>query len=215
MSSGAYSDSQNAFEPSLNKHPLSFGQQAIWFLHQLAPESPAYNIPVAVRIRAELDIPAFRRAFQDLVNRHASLRTTFEAPSGTPVQFVHGRMDVSFECIDISGWGEDQLTERMLSQSHLPFNLEQGPLLRVTLFSRSKQENFLMLVAHHIVADFWSLGLMMQELGIFYKAEKFCVPAPVAPVGWQYSDYARSEAEMLAGPEGERLWKYWQGQLSG
>src|SRR6185369_17762201 len=89
--------------------PLSHGQQALWFLHQVAPESAAYNISGAVRIRSELDLSAFRRAFHTLVERHAALRTTFTAMQGKPVQHVHDQAEVCFREIDAARWSETNI----------------------------------------------------------------------------------------------------------
>ena len=201
--------------PQDQGHPVSHGQRAMWFLHQLAPESAAYSISSAVRIQAELDIPVLRRAFQALVDRHASLRTTFPAPHGEPVQYVHDQVEVCFQVEDASTWSETSLSERLVEEAHRPFDLAQGPLLRVHLFSRSAEEHILLLVVHHIVADFWSLAVLVHELGMLYPAEQTGTPFSLDSLALRYSDYARWQADMLAGPEGERLWAYWQQQLAG
>lgn len=193
-----------------SEHLLSYGQRALWFLHQLAAESPAYNIVSAVRLRAELDIPALQRAFQRLVERHPSLRTTFIATHGEPIQRVHDHIDVRFQKEDVSTWSEASLNDRLVEEGHRPFNLERGPLMRVSLFTQSAQEHILLLAIHHIVADFWSLAILVQELGMLYQAEKDGTPAILAPLALQYTNYSRWQAEMLASPEGEKLWAYWQ-----
>ncbi|HYP52501.1 MAG TPA: amino acid adenylation domain-containing protein, partial [Pyrinomonadaceae bacterium] len=197
------------------EHALSYGQRSLWFLHELAPDSPAYNITSAMRLRAALDIPALRRAFLTLVERHPSLRTTFAAPHGEPVQRVEERAEVCFAEVDASMWGEAELYSRLREQAHLPFDLERGPVFRVSLFARGAQEYILLVNVHHIVADFWSLAVLMHELGVLYAAEKTGNAAALAPVASHYSDYVCWQAGMLAGPAGERLWSYWQGQLAG
>lgn len=197
------------------EHPLSRGQRAMWFLHRLAPESAAYNIASAVQIGGELDIPALQRAFQKLVDRHPSLRTTFPVPHGEPIQHIHDQVEVCFQLEDASTCSEASLSERLVEEAHRPFDLEQGPLLRVHLFSRSAQEHIFLLVVHHIVADFWSLAVLVRELGTLYQAEQVGAPTSLPPLTLQYFDYTRWQADMLTGPEGERLWAYWQQQLSG
>ena len=197
------------------EYPLSYGQRSLWFLHQLAPESPAYNIAAAVRLRADLDIPALQRTFQKLVDRHPALRTTFIAPDGEPRQWVHEFREVYFYKEDASAWSDAFLNNRLVEDAYRPFNLEQGPLLRVSLFTRSANEYILLLVVHHIVADFWSLSVLLQEMGRLYQAEKDGTTVALAPLVIQYTDYARASAEMLANAEGERLWAYWQKQLAG
>lgn len=200
---------------SASSHPLSYNQQGIWFLYQLAPESAVYNVNFAARINAELDVPAMRRAFQTLVDRHASLRTIFPVQSGKPIQRVHKARKVYFREIDSSSWRPEELKARLLDEAYSPFDLEHGPLLRVTLFTQSPREHILLLVVHHIVIDFWSLAILLDEIGALYPAESAGLKAHLPPLGLQYTDYVRWQAKMLEGSEGERLWTYWQRQLAG
>jgi amino acid adenylation domain-containing protein/non-ribosomal peptide synthase protein (TIGR01720 family) len=197
------------------EHPLSRGQQALWFLHQLAPESAVYNIISAVRILSEPDLPALGRAFQGLINRHRSLRTTFTVADGKPLQHVHENISLPLHEEDAAGWSEETLERRLVEEAHRPFDLAQGPLLRVSIFRRAAGEHILLLTIHHIVADFWSLGVMMQELGALYRCERDGSPATLAPLPLHYTDYVRWQEEMLSGPEGEHLWAYWHKQLGG
>ncbi|MGA9767772.1 MAG: amino acid adenylation domain-containing protein, partial [Blastocatellia bacterium] len=194
---------------------LSYGQRALWFLYQIAPESSAYNIANAVRIRAELDTAALRVAFQTLVNRHPSLRTTFSAPDGEPFQHVHVFQEVSFCVEDASVRENARLDEQMIAESHRPFDLEQGPLLRIILFKLSAVEHIMLLVAHHIAVDFWSLGVLLHELSALYEAEINGTSIALAPLTRQYTEYVHWQAERLNSPEGERMWAYWQTQLAG
>ena len=196
-------------------HPLSYNQQGIWFLSQLAPESMVYNVSFAARIASELDVPALRRSFQALVDRHPCLRTTFSVRSGKPAQRIDQGAKVHFEELDASAWSRDEIEPRLTDEAHRPFDLEQGPLLRVSVFKRSAQEHYLLLVVHHIVIDFWSLSILLNELGTLYPAEAAGWRATLPPLDLQYSDYVRWQSEMLAGAEGERLWAYWQKQLAG
>jgi amino acid adenylation domain-containing protein len=196
-------------------HPLSDNQQGIWFLCQFAPESSIYNVSFAARIRSGLDIPAFRRAFQALVDRHPSLRTTIAVHSGKPAQQIHEHQPVHFEEMDASSWRGDELQTRLAEETQRRFDLERGPVMRVSLFTRSAQEHILLLVIHHIVVDFWSLAVILNELGMLYPAEKTGRPAALPPLDLQYTDFVRWQTEMLASPAGERLWDYWKKQLAG
>jgi amino acid adenylation domain-containing protein len=198
------------------EHPLSRGQQALWYLHRLAPESAAYNIAAAVRITSALDAVKLRRAFQLLVDRHASLRTTFPEIDGQPVRRIHEHATVPFVEQDATGWDERVLGERLTEEAHAPFDLRDGPLLRVVLFRRAPGDHIMMsLTLHHIVADFWSLAVLMHELAETYAAETSAAPLSLPPSRASYDDFVRRQEQLLRGREGERLWSYWQQQLSG
>ncbi|MBW4478454.1 MAG: amino acid adenylation domain-containing protein [Tolypothrix brevis GSE-NOS-MK-07-07A] len=200
---------------TVTESPLSYGQQALYFLHQLAPESPAYNIANALRIHGELDISALHQAFQSLVERHTILGTTFTNVDGHPMQRVHKHVGVCWQQEDAATWDEEFLSDRLFKEAYHPFNLEQDSLMRVSLLTRSPTEYILLLVVHHIIADFWSLTVLVDELGKLYQAHKNHTPVTLPPLVWQYSDYVREQALMLASPEGDRLWSYWQKQLAG
>jgi amino acid adenylation domain-containing protein len=194
-------------------HPLSHGQQALWFLHRMAPDSAAYNVSSAMRVHGRLDSAVLRRAFEKLVARHAALRTTFDDSEGTPVQRVHESLPAHFEEVDATSWSDAVWRQWLAEQAHRPFNLGEGPLLRVSLLSRSEDEHLLLVVAHHIVVDFWSLAVLLGEMGGLYEAESKGSAANLARLPVQYTDYVRRQTEMLEGGEGERLWNYWERQL--
>ncbi|HWX39675.1 MAG TPA: condensation domain-containing protein, partial [Blastocatellia bacterium] len=163
-------------------HPLSDNQQGIWFLCQFAPESSIYNVSFAGRIRCHVDIPALRRAFQALVDRHPSLRTTIAVQAGKPVQRIHEGGSVHFEEMDASTWSEEELKARLVDETQRPFDLERGPVMRVSLLTRSAEEHILLLIVHHIVVDFWSLTVMLNELGALYSAETVGQVATLPPL---------------------------------
>ncbi|HEV2705790.1 MAG TPA: AMP-binding protein, partial [Pyrinomonadaceae bacterium] len=198
------------------EHPLSYGQRSLYFLYQLAPDSSAYNIGGAVRIHAEVDAGAMRRAFRTLVERHASLRTIFITnEEGLPVQLVQEQAEVCFQEEDARDWTEESLQQRLAEEANRPFKLDEGPLLRVMLCKRAAREYVLSLTMHHIVADFWSLAVLVNELGILYLAERTGTRISLAPVTLQYSDYARWQQELLNGAGAARLQEYWERQLAG
>lgn len=200
---------------TLLTHRPSYGQQALWLIAGLAPESAAYNVASAVRIQSEVEPGAMRRAFQKLVERHPALRTTFSDIEGTPVAVVCEEVEVSFDFEEVPSWNEEVLNQRLTKLALLPFNLETGPLFRVNLFKLSEEEYVLMLVAHHIVVDFWSLAILVHELGELYEAERHGRAVSLAPISKTYADYVGWQTEMLDGPEGVRLWDYWKKQLGG
>ncbi|MDQ3805506.1 MAG: amino acid adenylation domain-containing protein, partial [Acidobacteriota bacterium] len=195
--------------------PLSPGQEALWFLYRMAPDSPAYNIPAAMRIISPLDPEALRRAFRRLVERHPSLRATFDEVRGKAVQRIHPEAEVCFREEDAAAWGEAELRERLAKEAHLPFDLRRGPALRVSLFRRGADDHVLLVVVHHIVADFWSLTLLTDELTKFYQAESTGRVASLPPPAARYADFVRWQEAMLEGAEGRRQGEYWEAQLAG
>jgi natural product biosynthesis luciferase-like monooxygenase protein len=202
-------------EPSDGLYPLSPGQKALWFLHQLAPESASYNLVGAARARADLDVAALRRSLQRSVERHASLRTTFTTHHGEPCQRVHGWMELEFQQADASAWSDSLLDEQLTEQARRPFDLERGPLLRVVVLTRSPREHIILLAMHHIVGDFWSLAVLLSELRDWYPAERRGERLELEPLALNYIDFVRWQSEMLEGQEGERLWEYWKNRLAG
>ncbi len=195
--------------------PLSHGQKALWFLHQSAPESAAYNTAFAVRIRSPFDMRHLRAAFQDLVARHPSLRTTFERRDGEPVQVRHGHQELHCEQHHLPSCSEAELRSRVAEEYRRPFDLERGPLLRISLFTRGDDDHVLLLTIHHIVCDAWSIWMLAHEFRLLYLAKVRGEAIALPPLLGQYSDYIEWQSQMLAGPEGERLSKYWREQLSG
>ncbi|HLM58539.1 MAG TPA: amino acid adenylation domain-containing protein [Pyrinomonadaceae bacterium] len=196
-------------------HPLSYGQQALWFLSRMAPDSAAYHVAAAARIRQPVDAEALRRAYEALVERHAALRTTFIAQEGHPRAVVHERAAAGFELADASELDDASLNRLLVEMAHRPFTLDAGPLVRLSLLRTAHDAYVLLLAAHHIVVDFWSLALLVQELGLLYDGERDGRPCALAPLPSEYADYVRTQTRMLDGPEGERLRLYWEGRLSG
>lgn len=195
--------------------PLSYEQRALWFLQKLTPRSTAYNVILAAEANSALDVSALHRAFQKLIDRHAALRTIFPAIKGKPVQQVQENQAVDFKLMDVSGLSRDELNRLLIEQSHRPFDLEVGPVLRVRLFARAADKHALLLTMHHIVVDFISFAIILDELRALYMAESAGREAGLAKLDAQYLDYANWQVDMLKGSQGERLWDYWRTQLAG
>jgi len=193
-----------------NVCPLSVGQQALWLLYQAAPESAAYNINGAMKIKGPLDAIRLRHAFQTLVDRHSALRAIFETHDGRPRQRILEHAEVDFRQENASTWDDSFLRDRLADEAHFPFALEKTPPFRVRLVKRSDEEHFLLVVAHHIVTDLWSMTLLLNELSTLYEA-----PASPLELPGQYVDYVHWQESMLTGAEGKRLRSYWLQQLSG
>jgi len=201
--------------PGPAEHPMSQGQRSLWLLEQLAPESGRQNLAVAARLRQPVDATALAGAFQALADRHAALRTTFAAPGGEPLQRVHAHLPIPFAHLDAAGWTDAELGTGAAAFAHRPFALERDPPLRVMLLSRAADEHVLVLAAHHIAIDFWSLVLLLGDLERLFPAGCDGGPATLPPPFAQAADFARWQARLLAGAEGERQWAYWQRQLAG
>src|SRR6266508_2337670 len=194
---------------------LSKGEESFWFMSRLVAESPICNVAVAVRIVSRLDVPSLRSAFQSLVERHAALRTVYPAVDGKPIRCVLDQAEVCFEEEDAATWSERELTERLEREAYAPFDLECGPLWRITLFRISATESVLLSTAHHIAVDLWSFAVLMSELRKLYTAivngrEESLDPAPT-----QYADYARLQQEWLNSSECRGHREYWLGKLAG
>ena len=196
------------------EHLLSHGQQALWAIQNVSPESTAYNVSVAARIHGEVDLNALWRAFATLVQRHSMLRARFPAPDGVPVCVIDEHSEISFLIEDAALWSDEELRNRLQWEAWTSFDLESGPLLGAILFKRSAHEYVVLLSAHHIIVDYWSLEILLRELTSLYEAEVAGQPATLPPIP-HYSDYVRRETAMLAGPDGERSRNHWLHQLAG
>ena len=195
--------------------PLSDGQAALWFLHRLAPQSAAYNVVGAARLRGEVDAAILRSAFQALVDRHPMLRARFESRDGEPAQVIQDKVTLFFQEEDLSALSETDLTSRLASEACRPFDLESGPLLRLALFTRNGGDRLLMLVAHHIVIDMWSVAVLVNELKSICEAAACGEIANLPAPQFSYQDFVARQQQELAGRHGQKLQQYWQTELSG
>src|SRR5262249_10499986 len=140
--------------------PLSYAQQRLWFIHQLEPASAAYNIPCAVRMRGELEIAALEKSLEEIARRHEALRTRFEARGGRPVQVMDEPADAKVAMWDLSQLEEEEREGRagelVKEEAGRPFDLERGPMWRVSLARLGEGDHVLLLIMHHVVSDGWS-----------------------------------------------------------
>lgn len=194
-----------------SEHELSYGQRSMWFVHRLSPDSAAYTVAYAGRIRSGLDVPALERAAQALVDRHPMLRTTYTERDGQPVGLVHPHWPMRIATHRI-GTDAAELERWIQTETDRPFDLSTGPVIRLTLLQRP-DDHVLLLSVHHIAVDFWSIDVILDELRALYAAEHGgSAPELTAD---RYVDYAAGQNRMLAGPDGERLWEYWRDALGG
>jgi amino acid adenylation domain-containing protein len=193
--------------------PLSFAQQRLWFLYQLAPDNPFYNVPAALRLKGTVDQIALERSLQEIVRRHAALRTTFTLQNGQPMQRVEPDSRVQLSVINLqmmeSSKREAIAQQLATAEAQRPFNLTTDPLLRVTLLHLAPQESLLLLTLHHIVADGWSLGVLVRELAHYYPPS----PAALPPLPIQYPDFACWQRNWLQGDVLDTQLTYWRNQL--
>jgi amino acid adenylation domain-containing protein len=205
--------------PRDREMPLSFAQERLWFLHQLEPDSPAYNIPKAVRLSGALNIAALQKSLATIVSRHETLRTTFRAVDGIPRQVISKKRSIELGMIDLSEWPrserEPELQRLIREKASLPFNLCSDLMLRATLMRLEEDEHVLLLIMHHIASDGWSIANFCREAAVLYEA--FCSgrPSPLPELGIQYADFAVWERDRLQGGILEKELSYWRQQLRG
>ncbi|WP_458371446.1 non-ribosomal peptide synthetase [Pseudomonas lactis] len=197
--------------------PLSYSQQRMWFLWQMEPDSPAYNVGGMARLRGVLDVGRFEAALQALIMRHETLRTTFPSVDGVACQKVSAQTTVRMGWQDFCALDELQRQQRLQQladvEAHTPFNLETGPLLRACVVKAGEQEHYLVLTLHHIVTEGWAMDIFARELSALYEAfiDERDSPLPALPV--QYLDYSVWQRRWMEAGERQRQLDYWTAQL--
>jgi len=197
--------------------PLSYSQQRMWFLWQMEPDSPAYNVGGMARLRGVLDVGRFEAALQALIMRHETLRTTFPSINGVAQQKVAAQTGVRMDWQDFSAFNQAERQQRVQQladhEAHTPFNLETGPLLRACLVKAGEQEHYLVLTLHHIVTEGWAMDIFARELSALYEAFIDDRESPLAPLPVQYLDYSVWQRQWLESGERQRQLDYWTAQL--
>ncbi|PYG84437.1 non-ribosomal peptide synthetase [Pseudomonas sp. RV120224-01b] len=195
---------------------LSYAQQRQWFLWQMDPQGSAYNIPVALRLKGDLDLQALQASFDALIARHETLRTTFHLDNDQPVQVIHPEVPVKLVIDTLKAADADAsaaLKAWVEQEVQQPFDLEQGPLLRVKLLRLAADDHVLVLTLHHIVSDGWSTPIMVDELVRFYEAGKSGQALQLPPLPVQYADYALWQRQFMEAGEREKQLGYWTAHL--
>jgi amino acid adenylation domain-containing protein len=199
--------------------PLSFAQERLWFLGQLDPGNPAYNMPAVVRIEGRLDAAALAAAFDEVRRRHEVLRTAFPAERGLPRQAVaaeHRRPLPGVDLAALPAAAREAEAERIArEEGRRPFDLERGPLLRAALLRLGAEEQRLLVTMHHIVSDGWTIGILIRELAAIYGAAVEGRPSPLPALAVQYADYARWQRRRLDGAAMAAHLDFWRRRLSG
>jgi amino acid adenylation domain-containing protein len=189
---------------------LSYGQQAIWFIHQHAPESSVHNVSFVVRVHSKVNVEALKAAVQALVDRHEILRTGYGFVDGVMCQKIVGLGTDVFEVKYISPKTNEELDAIVNAEHRRPFDLARGSVFRVSLLARNDADHVLLVTPHHIAIDGWSGVILIHELFKLYEGAAGGRAADLSKPSLDYSDYCAWQSAMLAGPEGDRLWAYWQ-----
>jgi amino acid adenylation domain-containing protein len=199
--------------------PLSFAQQRLWFLDQLAPGDPSYNVSFPARFTGPLDPGLLRRSLGEIVRRHEALRTAFVMAAGEPRQSIEPFSDFSLPLVDLRGLPpavrEPEVLRLAREEDGRPFSLRRPPLLRATLLRLADDENVALLAMHHIVSDAWSLGVLSRELITIYRALAAGEPAALPELPIQYADFAVWQRQWLRGERLVRLVDFWRQRLAG
>jgi surfactin family lipopeptide synthetase A len=193
---------------------LSFAQQRLWFLDQVEMASTAYVIPWAMRLQGPLQAGALEGALGSIVARHESLRTTVANAEGRPVQNVSAVASFSLPVVAVSG-APGRLGALLSEETHRGFDLVRGPLFRAVLYRLGPDEHVLLLLQHHIIADAWSVDVMLQELGILYRDRVRGRVSTLPELPVQYRDFSRWQREWLQGEALTHQLEYWRAQLTG
>jgi amino acid adenylation domain-containing protein/non-ribosomal peptide synthase protein (TIGR01720 family) len=199
--------------------PLSFAQQRLWFLNQLEPDNPVYNIPVAINLTGCLNIPALQQSFSEVLRRHESLRTSFSVIDTQAVQVVAPPMPFDLPLSDLSDLEhpeDEQVIQAIANEEGArPFDLGQPPLLRGRLLRLAQEKHVLLVTMHHIVSDGWSMGILIREVGALYTAFSQGKASTLPELPIQYADYSVWQREQLQGELLNEELQYWRRQLSG
>ncbi|MBD2355223.1 amino acid adenylation domain-containing protein [Tolypothrix sp. FACHB-123] len=200
-----------------NYFPLSFAQQRLWFLSQLEPNNPFYNQPTALRLTGQLNIAILKQSLKEIMRRHETLRTTFTIVNDKPVQVINSAVDLTLPIVDLQNLTpnlQEQEVQKLAAQeAQQPFNLEQGPLLRVTILKLSAIEHVVLFTTHHIVSDGWSVGILVQEVAKIYTALANNQPSPLPELPIQYADFAVWQRKYLTVEVIKTQISYWRNHL--
>ncbi|KAA3617207.1 MAG: amino acid adenylation domain-containing protein [Calditrichaeota bacterium] len=197
----------------INKFPLSYSQQRLWFLDQLEPGSPLYNICSPILIKGNLNKDALKSALCEIIKRHEVLRTTFTNEGKEPYQIVQQAFEPDIDIVSESN--NNDIQQLIFEESIKPFDLNNGPLLRVKQIQISDDKNIIILTLHHIVSDNWSTGILIHEIMQLYPALANEDKISLAELPVQYADFSSWQRKWLSGKTLQNQLDYWEKQLAG
>jgi amino acid adenylation domain-containing protein len=199
--------------------PLSFAQRRLWFIDQLIPGIPAYNIPRVVPIAGPMPAVALEQGLSEVVRRHEVLRTRFVSHGDEPIQVIDPPRPVSFAMADLEGLARDEryaCARRLVEQeTDRPFDLSRGPLLRASVLRLSPGEHIALMTLHHIVSDAWSARVLEQEMTLLHRSYRDGEPSLLPELAIQFADYANWQRERFSGELLQKQLTYWRNQLAG
>jgi len=199
--------------------PLSFAQQRLWFLDLLAPRNPVYNISLDVELHGDLHVEVMARVLTEIGRRHEVLRTSFLTVDEKPVQIIAPTLAITLDPIDISDLPpaerRAEAARLMREEALKPFDLTKGPLYRASLVRLGDREHIVTISIHHVVSDGWSLGILLREMEILYRAFLAGEPSPLLELPIQYADFAAWQRDWMQGEILQSQLAYWKKQLGG
>jgi amino acid adenylation domain-containing protein len=203
--------------PREREVPVSIAQEQLWVFDQVLPGTALFNILYAMRLTGTLNVAVLEQCCNEMIRRHEALRTTFATVDGRPVQVIAPTLSVALTVDDLRALPgtarEAEARQRAKAEARQPFDLAQGPLLRVRLLRLDEQEHVLLVTLHHIISDGWSIGVLAHELAVLYDA--FCIggPSPLPALPIQYADFAHWQHQWRCSEAREAQLAYWKQQL--
>lgn len=200
-------------------HPLSFSQQGLWFIHQLTPNTSTYNIPIVISLQGQVNLKILQNSLNEIIRRHEVLRTSFTVVDGQPTQVINQFVPLTLAVEDLRALAD---SERTLTAQHLtnelaqqPFDLSTPSLLRARILQLSDKNYHLIITLHHIIADGWSIGVLIKELAALYAAFSIDKPSPLAELPIQYRDFVNWQRKSIDSQRIQSLLTYWKQKLQG
>ncbi|MBC9783075.1 amino acid adenylation domain-containing protein [Heliobacterium chlorum] len=196
-----------------DEYPLSYGQKAIWFINQLMPDSPAYNISGALHIPAKLDVEALRKAIRDIIQRYPALRTNFFIKDGEPYQRVYATRKEDLQVIQVEGKEWEEIRALIIADSRKPFNLEKDPLYRIRLYQQGDESYYFAVTIYHIISDAWSNYMFIDEMQMLYDKYANDKEIDLEPITVTYKDFIDLENRMVNTSRATKMFNYWRNHL--
>ncbi|QQE72803.1 amino acid adenylation domain-containing protein [Brevibacillus composti] len=202
-----------------NGIPLSYTQERLWFVHQLEPDNPVYNMPAALKFKGQLHLAALERSIHEIIRRHEALRTVFRVIDGQAVQVILPDLQLQLSVDKLhmlpAEKREEELQRLKREHARQSFPLDEGPLMRARLVQVEEQEYVLLLTIHHIIFDGWSIGVFVRELASLYESYAQEKEPALAPLPIQFGDFSLWQREQLEGEKLDKLLTYWRERLQG